>query len=1110
MITLVETCTLEEDTTQPNVHILSSHQLEKSTSQPLHNDEERFHHLTSDHQEESHPLPKIQNVISQANSPHCLVCNAKLGVSARGAMEVFSDKAKTSHRQLHVHIVLSTIVNQDVSAVVSHSSIVCKKCFKLIDDIDSLEGQLINMKQVVTNKYMRTLAIVKQDCIELENNIENVLEEDTINLEASSLTKDDKDFKVYVSSGLSGSGSVSGGSSRGKRGRRGRGRGRPPSVKLEVKQEEAVEVITGLAASDAVEPFRHQGLLSSSDSNDVLGGRLEDRLEEEDGGGADMLMVEEEIFEDSAVVDAVEDVMEVDGLNLDDTEGCVQIGGLTLPSLGNTELGVGPDSPSSHIHTDPQHPDNQQQQHIPEEAVEKYKCRFCSLKLTVLADIQAHMREAHPERLYECEVCNERLPTKADLVCHLEQHIASGEKPYSCTMCSRKYALPRQLKEHMRHHMNKTFGCSHCPKRFRSEAALQEHFNVHTGNRPYSCDQCLKRFTSKHILKTHMKTHGHGHSENVEAYIKINPPTIVSSDVTGEGSPSPSGTVRTLKLDEEQSMEPSLDAPMQLVRGGVREGEAVDVVSRPVHIIEADDLPRYIIHTSGGERAEEVGHFLASLQGQVVEVRTEDLDRYTDLTTDQMTQVAQVAAQVVAGQQTSNGIQQVAVSGEIRPFNIQLESSGREITLQAQPSSREVATSIGASGTATTRDATIPTVSQVQANAGTTVLVGGRQMQYESGGLTQGTLRKVLTDREELRTISVHNIAASDSHANIYYNLPPPLPTGLVSSRKAGGCGNGNQRPTVIHNQSGFKNGVCCTVERLRPPLHDEKYEGNKPADPPPPPLHKRGPKLTRNTKKLSHTRSIDLDNLYQNIVRVATKPRSNSFSIIDLPWRRKKKETDNNSKKTTDIKEDSQEDAFVSVSSSLTPHSYHTIVPSPPPSSPISSPLQSKSKTLSNISNKTSSLPAQQHSNNNSSCSTSNSNNSDIEGIGEYNPVVHSEVTYVRGGAENSCNGVEVRNSCSGGDVMTNSWYSSAETLPLTPNSTSKSKKSYISESAPAVTCHQEREKEVEEEEELQRAVDVNAKLDEWLRKERWLEKKKSAVNGCTGGRDLTLSGWD
>ncbi|KAG7162750.1 Zinc finger protein 778-like [Homarus americanus] len=590
---------------------------------------------------------------------------------------------------------------------------------------------------MVTNKYMRTLALVKQDS--MGENVDNVLEEDSLNLEASTLAKDDKDFKVYMGSG---------GGGRARRGRRGRGRGRPPSVKLEVKQEEPVEVITGLAASDTVETLKHQvhehcmqGLLSSSDSNDGLGGRLDESLE--DDGGTDMLMVEEEILEDSSVVDAVEDVMEISGL--------------TLPTLNSHELGVEHDSQD----LNPDH-------HLLEDGIEKYKCRFCSLKLSVFADMQTHMRESHPERLYECEVCQERLTTKAELVCHLEHHIATGEKQFACTMCPRRYALPRQLKEHFRHHMNKTFACSQCPKRFRSEAALQEHFNVHTGNRPYGCGQCCKKFTSKHILKTHMKTHG---VHNVEAFMKVNPPTVVAADTLGEGAPSPTGTIRTMKLDDEQSLDPSLDGPVQLVRGGVRDGETVEVVSRPVHIIEADDLPRYIIHTTGGgERNEEgVGHFFASLQGQVVEVRAEDIERYTDLATDQITQVAQVAAQVVTGQPANNSIQQVAVSSDLRPFNIQLEPGTREITLQTQTTNaREVSASVGvATATAiTTRDVTLPTVSQVQGNAGTTVLVGGRQMQYESGGLGQGTLRKVLTDRDELRTISVHNMAtASDSRS---------------------------------------------------------------------------------------------------------------------------------------------------------------------------------------------------------------------------------------------------------------------------------------------------------------------------------------------------------
>lgn len=46
---------------------------------------------------------------------------------------------------------------------------------------------------------MRTLALVKEESLQV--NVVDVLEEDSLNLEASSLTKDDKDFKVYMASG---------------------------------------------------------------------------------------------------------------------------------------------------------------------------------------------------------------------------------------------------------------------------------------------------------------------------------------------------------------------------------------------------------------------------------------------------------------------------------------------------------------------------------------------------------------------------------------------------------------------------------------------------------------------------------------------------------------------------------------------------------------------------------------------------------------------------------------------------------------------------------------------------------------------------------------------
>lgn len=59
-----------------------------------------------------------------------------------------------------------------------------------------------------------------------------------------------------------------------------------------------------------------------------------------------------------------------------------QISGLTLPSLGGHELSV--EQEEQGLHSD---------HHLLEDGVEKYKCRFCSLKMSVLADIQTHMRE---------------------------------------------------------------------------------------------------------------------------------------------------------------------------------------------------------------------------------------------------------------------------------------------------------------------------------------------------------------------------------------------------------------------------------------------------------------------------------------------------------------------------------------------------------------------------------------------------------------------------------------------------------------------------------------------------------------------------------------------
>ncbi|ROT62544.1 hypothetical protein C7M84_019610 [Penaeus vannamei] len=91
--------------------------------------------------QQSHKIPRTGG----SATPHCLVT--------------------TSFGKMQIHNVLGSIVNQELNAASIHSSIVCKKCFKLLDDIDALEGQLVNMKQVVSSKYTMTLALVKKGLV---------------------------------------------------------------------------------------------------------------------------------------------------------------------------------------------------------------------------------------------------------------------------------------------------------------------------------------------------------------------------------------------------------------------------------------------------------------------------------------------------------------------------------------------------------------------------------------------------------------------------------------------------------------------------------------------------------------------------------------------------------------------------------------------------------------------------------------------------------------------------------------------------------------------------------------------------------------------------------
>lgn len=132
------------------------------------------------------------------------------------------------------------------------------------------------------------------------------------------------------------------------------------------------------------------------------------------------------------------------------------------------------------------------------------KCSYCRQQFIMQEEYLCHRQTFHQ---WQCVHCSKFILGNLH---NFNEHIRihSGDRPFQCHICTKKFALNSYLKKHMRvHNGEQPYECYECQRRFSQSDSLKRHLRLHTGERPFECYICEKKFTRKDHLKRHLRVH---------------------------------------------------------------------------------------------------------------------------------------------------------------------------------------------------------------------------------------------------------------------------------------------------------------------------------------------------------------------------------------------------------------------------------------------------------------------------------------------------------------------------------------------------------------------------------------------------------------------------
>ncbi|XP_064111113.1 zinc finger protein 808-like isoform X6 [Macrobrachium nipponense] len=479
---------------------------------------------------------------------HCLICNEEL--QEQDNISVFKSFTTTSQRK--VSIFLGDLVGQKLTSRKTHSTIICDKCFKLLNKLDLLEFEIQETKEEIITKYQETIAAYggrarrkkpaaakksdyvfpkiepeeeDKEGIEIEGDeiyqpqVDDLLEEEQDRREDRDSLDEEwepevKRARIKKESTADPSGPPK------------RKRGRPRKDASKTKEETALYKIDGLEGRGDGRGFL------TSETNEF-------EKSESSKSGFHVTRVKRRLRIKHSKAQVY----------LDEPLSCADCGELfnnePLYRIHCTEAHGplnGMRCPHCPLVFDKRHDlDSHMINHNPINHV----CKICNVGFPLTALLIKHLKKAHPDNANTCVRCNAVFVDEVQLHNHFVQKHKRGMRrakvplqevpknsvvcrecskvcpnivsyqshkyrehlhlfPFECQVCWRRFSKDTFLENHLKTHIEGTFKCLKCGVKFANESHLVDHmYFVHGQKKVLMCGVCKKSFSSPNSLKTH-------------------------------------------------------------------------------------------------------------------------------------------------------------------------------------------------------------------------------------------------------------------------------------------------------------------------------------------------------------------------------------------------------------------------------------------------------------------------------------------------------------------------------------------------------------------------------------------------------------------------------